>query len=819
MRRPRRAISALAATALAAGLVAVAAPPAHAADIRTINLLNINDFHGRIDSNTVKVAGTIEQLRAASGEASTLLLSAGDNIGASLFASASQDDLPTIDVLNALELQSTALGNHEFDRGRDLLGSLIEPRAAFPFLGANVYLKGTTTPAFDEFSLATVNGVTVGVIGVVTQETPSLVSPGGIATLDFGDPVAAVNRVADELTDGDVANGEADVIVAQYHEGAQGGGPLATEVAASPVFARIVNETSPKVDAIFNGHTHQTYAYSAPVPGGGTRPVVQTGSYGANIGQVVLSYDADTDTVASFTAANVARTATADATLISAYPRVAAVSTIVTAALNEAAVVGGKPIGSVTADITTAYIGAARDDRASESTLGGLVADSLVASLSDPLIGGAEIGVVNPGGLRNELLYSPDGVITFAEANAVLPFVNNLWTTTLTGAQFKTLLEQQWQRDANGNVPSRSYLQLGLSSNVSYTFDPARPEGDRITSIRVDGAPIDPARGYRVGAFSFLVQGGDNFHVMKQGTGVRDSGLIDRDAWIAYLGANSPVSPSFARRSVQVSGAPSTPVLTSDLVSFTVSKLDLTSLGSPANTVLTATSGGEELGSFAVTAGAATVSFTVPDSWVGPREIVLTASPSGTTTVVPITVAQRPLTPATPSISGTAVYGQVLSAVVDPWGPAPVALSYQWLRNGEPIPGATGTTYRAGVDDVGTALSVSVTGSRPGYATETRTSAPVAVAPASLTRTPQPVILGKAKVGSTLYAYAGSWRPYPVALSYQWLRNGEPIPGATSWRYTPRRGDRGDRLSVAVTGSKPGYASVTRISEPTSRVR
>lgn len=729
MRRPRRAISALAATALAAGLVAVAAPPAHAADIRTINLLNINDFHGRIDSNTVKVAGTIEQLRAASGEASTLLLSAGDNIGASLFASASQDDLPTIDVLNALELQSTALGNHEFDRGRDLLGSLIEPRAAFPFLGANVYLKGTTTPAFDEFSLATVNGVTVGVIGVVTQETPSLVSPGGIATLDFGDPVAAVNRVADELTDGDVANGEADVIVAQYHEGAQGGGPLATEVVASPVFARIVNETSPKVDAIFNGHTHQTYAYSAPVPGGGTRPVVQTGSYGANIGQVVLSYDADTDTVASFTAANVARTATADATLISAYPRVAAVSTIVTAALNEAAVVGGKPIGSVTADITTAYIGAARDDRASESTLGGLVADSLVASLSDPLIGGAEIGVVNPGGLRNELLYSPDGVITFAEANAVLPFVNNLWTTTLTGAQFKTLLEQQWQRDANGNVPSRSYLQLGLSSNVSYTFDPARPEGDRITSIRVDGAPIDPARGYRVGAFSFLVQGGDNFHVMKQGTGVRDSGLIDRDAWIAYLGANSPVSPSFARRSVQVSGAPSTPVLTSDLVSFTVSKLDLTSLGSPANTVLTATSGGEELGSFAVTAGAATVSFTVPDSWVGPREIVLTASPSGTTTVVPITVAQRPLTPATPSISGTAVYGQVLSAVVDPWGPA------------------------------------------------------------------------------------------PVALSYQWLRNGEPISGATSWRYTPRRGDRGDRLSVAVTGSKPGYASVTRISEPTSRVR
>jgi 5'-nucleotidase len=809
----------LAASALAAGLVTATAPAAYAADIRSINLLNINDFHGRIDTNTVKVAGTIEKLRAAAGESSTLLLSAGDNVGASLFASSSQDDLPTVEVLDALGLEASALGNHEFDRGRDLLASLIEANADFPLLGANVYEKGTTTPAYDEYALSTVSGVTVGVIGAVTQETPTLVSPGGITTLDFGDPVAAVNRVADQLTDGNAANGEADVIVAQYHEGAQASRALDVEVAASPVFARIVNETSPKVDVIFNGHTHQTYAYTAPVPGGGTRPVVQTGSYGANIGQVVLSYDADTDTVASFTAANVARTTDADATLISTYPRVAAVSSIVTAALAQAAIVGGKPIGSVTADITTAFANGARDDRASESTLGGLVADSLLASLSDPVLGGAEIGVVNPGGLRNELLFSPDGVITYAEANAVLPFVNNLWTTTLTGAQFKTLLEQQWQRDLNGNVPSRAYLQLGVSRNVSYTFDPSRAEGDRITSIRVNGAPIDPARAYRVGSFSFLVQGGDNFHVMAQGTGTRDSGLIDRDAWIAYLAGNSPVAPSFARRSVQVTGAPTAPVPTSGSVSFTVSKLDLTSLGSPLNTTVTATSGGEALGTFPVAAGSATVSFTVPDTWVGPREIEIVASPTGTTTVVPITVALRTLEATTPAIAGNAVYDQRLTASVAPWGPAPVSLTYQWLRDGQPIAHATGTSYRLRVADVGTQITLAVTGSRLGFATETRTSAPVLVAPAALTRTPEPVIFGKPKVGSALYAYAGWWRPSHVTLSYQWLRDGEPIRWATSARYTPKKSDRGARLSVAVTGSKPGYASVTRISDPTSRVR
>ena len=187
--------------------------------------------------------------------------------------------------------------------------------------------------------------------------------------------------------------------------------------------------------------------------------------------------------------------------------------------------VGSVPVGSVTADITTAFTGGTygptgytapatgRDDRASESTLGDLVANSLRDTLAPENLGGAEIGVVNPGGLRAELYYAPDGVITTAEANGVLPFVNNLWTTSLTGAQFKTMLEQQWQTLPDGTVPSRSYLQLGLSDNVTYTFDAAAPAGSHITSITVNGAPIDPAASYRIGTFSFLITGGDNFRV------------------------------------------------------------------------------------------------------------------------------------------------------------------------------------------------------------------------------------------------------------------------------------------------------------------
>ncbi|MGO4592821.1 ExeM/NucH family extracellular endonuclease [Leifsonia sp. 2TAF2] len=619
----------------------------------TLNLLNINDFHGRIDANTVKFAGTIEKLRAEGGDANSLFLSSGDNIGASLFASATAGDIPTIDVLNALELKTSAVGNHEFDKGYADLTGRVKDAADFSYLGANVYEKGTKTPALPQYATFTVDGLTVGVIGAVTQETPTLVSPGGVSSLDFGDPVEAVNRVAGELTDGDPANGEADVLIAEYHEGAGFGTPegatLEQEVAAGGAFADIVTKTSAKVAAIFTGHTHKQYAWDGPVPGvaGKTRPILQTGSYGENIGQVKLTVDPETDTVTAYTARNVARTTDADDALVAAYPRVAAVKTIVDKALADAAVIGNQKVGSVTKDITTAYLNGARDDRMSESTLGNLVADSLLSSLSSQELGGAEIGVVNPGGLRAELLYGTDGSVTYAQANAVLPFVNNLWTTSLTGAQFKQALEQQWQRNADGTVPSRPFLNLGLSKNVSYTYDATRPEGDRITSITVNGQPIDPAKSYRIGSFSFLLQGGDNFRAFAAGSNTKDSGLIDRDAWISYIQKNSPLSPSFEKRGVGVSGVPTGTLQRGQQVTLQVSKLNLTSLGSPANTTLTLSwNGSATLGSVPVdAAGNATVAFTVPANAAGASTLVLTAPDSGTTVRVPLTVADAPSNP------------------------------------------------------------------------------------------------------------------------------------------------------------------------------
>ena len=332
-----------------------------------------------------------------------------------------------------------------------------------------------------------------------------------------------MNRVAGQLSDGDESNGEADVIVAMYHEGAGAGTPdgatLEEEVAAGGAFTAIVEDTSAEVDAIFTGHTHKEYAWTAAVPGTDrTRPIVQTGSYGARIGKITLTLDRATGDVLAHTEENVARTTTPAADLVAGYPRVAEVDAIVKAALESAAEIGDTRVAEVSGDITTAFAGGSfvdgvwtggsRDDRASESALGNLVAESIRSSLS-ALPGGAQIGVTNPGGLRADLWDTQaefgataieglaDGEISFSQANAVLPFNNTMALVTLTGEQFTELLEQQWQRDAQGNVPSRPYLQLGLSDNVTYTYDAARAEGDRITAVTIDGDALDPEASYR----------------------------------------------------------------------------------------------------------------------------------------------------------------------------------------------------------------------------------------------------------------------------------------------------------------------------------
>ncbi|MBN6753927.1 5'-nucleotidase C-terminal domain-containing protein [Kocuria palustris] len=625
---------------------AVEPTPDAASATATTDLLYFNDFHGRLDEDPVGFAGAIESQRGPED----LLLSGGDNIGASQYTSAAQDDNPTLDMLNALELDASAVGNHEFDQGRDDLTERVVDRAEFPYLAANVRVGSETGPLLMEgeghdgngaYELFERDGVSFAVIGAVTQATPSKLAPSATEGLVFTDPVAEVNAVAEDLA----ASGEADVIIAAYHDGS------ASQTQAES--DRFWTETSEEVDVIFGGDTHAEYTVSDDVDGDGTddRAYMQTGSYMANLGKVEVTYDAeadDVDLVPTLTSYDEFIAGQTPEQLVASSPRTAEVDRIVDEATATAEQIGSTPAGQITGDLTTAFTGTTRDDRQNESALGNAVAEGFRSELAESH--GVDIGVINPGGLRNELYYvddpeeiidgDADGVVTEAEINNVLPFANNLNTVELTGAQFEKALEQQWQPEGS----SRAFLHLGLSDNVQYTMDESRPAGDRIASITIDGQPLDPAATYTVGSVSFLLEGGDGFTAFTEGGASTDTGRIDREAFQDHLGSlDAPLEPAFDRRAVNVTGS----TTEGGTTTLELSELNMTSLGAVANETVEIRKGspeGEVVASAEVTGepakdasgqvgGAASLEVQVADLEGAPAYLVV--SPAGTTMQLP----------------------------------------------------------------------------------------------------------------------------------------------------------------------------------------
>ncbi|MGH3760214.1 ExeM/NucH family extracellular endonuclease [Actinophytocola sp.] len=502
-----------------------------------LQLLGINDFHGRLESpgnapdgrpvgGAAQLAGLVDQLRGENPN--TLFLAAGDNIGASTFISAIDQDNPTLDALNLMRLDAASVGNHEFDKGIADLTGRVADRAEFPYLGANVYRgEERALPAFD---VRTVGGIRVGIVGVVTEQTASLVSPDGIAGITFRDPVDEAEAVAAELKDGAEANGEADVVVLVAHEGAAPENIGSVEdLTNDPVFGEFMT-AGEDIDAILSGHTHQPYAFTAPVPGTDRlRPVVQAEEYGRKLSQVTLSVDPASKSIVDSSAALV------DVVGVPPDPEVAA---LVDQAKANADVLGQQPLGSITADIERAFTPEGTEDRGAESVLGNFIADVQLAGTSEPGRGGAQIAFMNPGGLRADLLFAQDGVVTYAEAFSVQPFANDVVTKTYTGAEIKQVLEEQWQPAG----ASRPVLHLGVSKGFTYTYLPDNPQGQRITSMTLNDTPIGPTGTYRVTVNSFLAAGGDNFATLAGGTDRATTGDNDLTMLVDYFAENSPVT-------------------------------------------------------------------------------------------------------------------------------------------------------------------------------------------------------------------------------------------------------------------------------------
>jgi 5'-nucleotidase len=517
-----------------------------------LTILALNDFHGnlqpppggiRIDDPADKTrkitvtAGGAEHLATAikqkrQGKKHSIFVAAGDLIGASPFLSALFHDEPTIEALSIMGLDVSSVGNHEFDEGgaelRRMQNGGCHPtdgcKGPHPFLGAKFkYLaastieKATGKPFFPAYEVREFDGVPVAFIGLTLKATPLIVNPTGVAGLEFKDEADTVNALIPELK----ARG-IEAIVVLIHEGGIPTGDYNDCPDISGPIVDIVKRFDKAVDIVVSGHTHR--AYVCEIDG---RLVTSADKYGTLVTEIDVRLDRKTRNVVSAKAGNtIVRT--------DAFAKDAEQTKLIAAYDERAKPIASRPTGKITDSIM-------RDlNAAGESVLGDIIADAQLAATATNA--GAVIALTNPGGIRNSIPKTGDGTVTYAEVFAAQPFRNQLVTMTLTGAQLKQALEQQWAGPAFARI-------LQVSRDFGFSYDATRPMGERvpIESITFRGAPIDPQASYRVTVNEYLASGGDGFSVFTLGTD-RRTGVYDVEALEAWFKANSPVTPHVPER-------------------------------------------------------------------------------------------------------------------------------------------------------------------------------------------------------------------------------------------------------------------------------
>jgi 5'-nucleotidase len=538
----------------------------------SVQLLGLNDFHGQLEALDPLVtssgrvgstpAGGVEyfatHVRAAErGVKNSLVVSAGDLIGATPFTSALFHDEPTIEAMNKIGLDINGVGNHEFDEGEQELLRMArggchpnpEPPsqtcangpfrgANFDFLAANVVQKDSGRTLFPAYEIRKFQGIKIGFIGMTLEGTPSIVSPSGITNLEFLDEADTANRYAAELRR---RHGVQAIVVLLHEGGAEN--PLTPQLndcnAFSGPIVDIVTRTTDAVDLFITGHTHQEY--NCVIDG---RPVSSAMSLGRVLTDIDLELGRRSRDVESVTVNN--QIVTRDVAKASDMTR------LMTRYQELAEPIGSVPVGRISADIP-------REPQPAigMNPLGNLIADAQLADTAAPDRGDADLALMNPGGVRADLGFAPDGVVTYAEAFAVQPFNNIVTTQTFTGAQLLAVLKDQWcDGPRNVLLPSASLTYTyDLSDATAITGTSCATAVSPVSNVRINGTPLDPAATYRVTTNNFLSDGGDSFASLRAGTNRTFLDDFDVDSLVRYFEPSltgTPIAPPAANRSITI---------------------------------------------------------------------------------------------------------------------------------------------------------------------------------------------------------------------------------------------------------------------------
>lgn len=510
-----------------------------------MQILGFNDFHGQLSSGRLVsgrpvgsapvLASYLYRAQENGDDDATFIVHAGDHVGASPPVSALLQDEPSIEFLNLLANDKCserkprhprcnlvgALGNHEFDEGvAEMLrllkggnhasGPFLEKRyrgARFPYVSANVVDADSGKPLLPPYVIKQARGQRVAFIGAVLKETPSIVTPTGVAGVRFLDEADAINRYVPEIK----ARG-VHAIVVLIHQGTRAT-PFSDATRAQPqvlsgAIGDIVKRLDDEIDIVVSGHAHGFT--NALVANNNGRPILVTQAFSAGTAyaDIDIAIDPASHDIVEKSAAIVTTWADEGPGLMPD----ADVAQMVAQAEQRVAPLVNRVIGTAAIDILAA------SNDAGESALGNLIADAQRAALN------TDFAFMNPGGIRADILA---GVVTWGELFTVQPFNNDLVRMNLSGAQIVQLLNRQWQGQA--------FPRILKTSGLTYLWDNARPVGDRIVEVRdANGSLLNPAASYSVTVNSFLAAGGDNFSVLNAGT-QRVVGPVDLDALVTYI--------------------------------------------------------------------------------------------------------------------------------------------------------------------------------------------------------------------------------------------------------------------------------------------
>jgi 2',3'-cyclic-nucleotide 2'-phosphodiesterase (5'-nucleotidase family) len=477
-----------------------------AAPLKSVQLLQLSDFHGQLEPNRSFGAALLTANFEAEREnnEATFTVSSGDNIGAAPPISSQNAELPTIRALNAMGLDVSVFGNHEHDRNLEHLRHMIR-YSDFQWVVSNYNtLLGLDSGAkrAKTYTIVERDGVKVGFIGINTKDTPEQITPGNLDfnwagknySINISDSETRINRAIR-----DVKNAGADMVVALVHEGwnANTGGE-----AVGPL---IDYAKSLDVDLVYGAHSHQTYS---SVHDGKLTAMVRNAGAEYNRTQICVNTATDTVLGASnevVTTKN-APVATADAE----------VEEMVAGYKSELQAKMDVRVGQVS--IVTPIAGTPPVQRSGEHAFGNWSADTARAKY------GTDFALVNGGGIRSTFPasnYEPADTslvrsdaaegpydIVLGDVYTIQPFGNVFSIIEVTGAQIWSALENGVSRyPSDGRWPH--------VSGMKFTVDVTKEVGSRIVSITdLDGKAIaKDSKSYTMALTDFVAKGGDGYNM------------------------------------------------------------------------------------------------------------------------------------------------------------------------------------------------------------------------------------------------------------------------------------------------------------------